>query len=132
MSEWYSERPDFRFYVAQAQEARAESMARAGYLIVAGFGRVLHGAGAALSRALGRVRAWRNRHAALRQLLALDDHLLQDIGLSRAEVQAAVDGTLGNRVLQPATLQPADYVDIALSGYAVGGCNDNGERRRAA
>jgi uncharacterized protein YjiS (DUF1127 family) len=136
MSDWYSEPRDFQSYVAQAQEARAEAMARVGYLGVAAVGRALQAAGTALTTAVrtapGAVRAWRNRQAALRQLLLLDDRLLKDIGLSRADIWAAVDGTLGNRTLQPATLQPADYVDIALSNYALGGCNDNGDRRQAA
>jgi hypothetical protein len=28
--------------------------------------------------------------------------------------------------------EPAAYFDIALSSYAAGACNDNGQRRRAA
>ena len=57
--------------------------------------------------------------------------MLQDIGLTRADAWAAVDGTLGTR-FQDLPPEPAAYTDIALSGYAVAGCNDNGERRRAA
>jgi len=136
MSDWYSERRDIQSYVAQAQEARAEAMARVGYLGVATVGRALLAAGAALTKAVRAapeaVRAWRNRHAALRQLLLLDERMLSDIGLSRSDIWAAVDGTLRDRPLEPATQQPADYVDIALSNYALGGCNDNGDRRRAA
>ena len=136
MSDWYSERRDFQSYIEEAQEARAEAMARVGYLGVAAVGRALQAAGAAPTKAvrtaLAAVRAWRNRQAALRQLLLLDERMLKDIGLSRADIWAAVDGTLGDRTREPPALQPADYVDIALSSYALGGCNDNGERRQAA
>src|SRR5262249_20408116 len=119
MSDRYSERQDFGFYVAQAHEARAETMARAGYLAVSAVGRVVRVAGAALRARVEKARAWRNRHAALRELLRLDERLLQDIGLSRAEIWAAVDGTLADRTRPPVTLQPADYADIALSSYAL-------------
>jgi len=132
MSDWHNERPELQHYVEQAQEARAEAMARAGYLAVAAVGRVARVAGTAVQAALQAVTAWRDRRAALREILLLDDRMLRDIGLTRADAWAAVDGTLGSRAQDWAAPGPVAYVDIALSGYAVAGCNDNGERRRAA
>jgi uncharacterized protein YjiS (DUF1127 family) len=131
MSDWHNERSDVQFYIEQAQEARAEAMTRVGYLAVATVGRAVGAVAGRARAALGTLAAWRNRQVALHQLLLLDDRMLRDIGLTRADAWAAVDGTLGSRV-QDWPLEPTAYFDIALSGYAAGGCNDNGERRRAA
>ena len=130
MSDWYNERPELQYYIEQAHEARTEAMARGGYLAVAAVGRAVGAAIGAPRAALGALASWRDRHAAVREILLLDDRMLQDIGLTRADAWAAVDGTLGNRDW-PAP-EAAAYDDIALRGYAVAGCNDNGERRRAA
>jgi uncharacterized protein YjiS (DUF1127 family) len=132
MSDWRKERPELQDYIEQAHEARAEAMARVGYLAVAAAGRVVGAAARSAQAALAALAAWRDRRSALRELLLLDDRMLRDIGLTRADAWAAVDGTLGNRAQDWAAPEPAAYVDIALSGYAVAGCNDNGERRRAA
>ena len=130
MNGWHNERPELQHYIEQAQEARAEAMARVGHLAVAALGGVVGAAAGAMRAALGALTARRNRRAALREILLLDDRMLRDIGLTRADAWAAVDGTLGTRdVSAPG---PADYRDVALSGYAVAGCNDNGERRQAA
>ena len=131
MSDWHNERPDFQSYVDQAHEARGQAMARVGYLTVAAAGRLGGAAIGATRAALGALAAWRDRRAAVREILRLDDRMLQDIGLTRADAWAAVDGTLGIRA-QDWPPEPAAYTDIALSRYAVAGCNDNGERRRAA
>jgi uncharacterized protein YjiS (DUF1127 family) len=131
MSDWHNERSDVQFYIEQAQEARAEAMTRVGYLAVATVGRAVGAVAGRARAALGTLAAWRNRQVALHQLLLLDDRMLRDIGLTRADAWAAVDGTLGSRV-QEWPPEPTAYFDIALSGYAAGGCNDNGERRRAA
>jgi len=131
MSDWHNERIEFQPYIEQAQAARAEAVERVGYLAIAGAGRLVGTAIGATRAALGALGAWRDRRAAVREILRLDDRMLQDIGLTRADAWAAVDGTLGNRA-QDWPLEPAAYTDIALSGYAAAGCNDNGERRRAA
>jgi len=125
MSDWHNERSDVQFYIEQAQEARAEAMARVGFLAVAIVGRAVGAVAGRARAALGTLAAWRNRQVALHQLLLLDDRMLRDIGLTRADAWAAVDGTLGSRV-QDWPPEPTAYFDIALS------CNDNGERRRAA
>jgi uncharacterized protein YjiS (DUF1127 family) len=131
MSNWHNERSDVQFYIEQAQEARAEAMARVGFLAVAIVGRAVGAVAGRARAALGALAAWRDRQVALHQLLLLDDRMLRDIGLTRADAWAAVDGTLGSRV-QDWPPEPTVYFDIALSRYAAGGCNDNGERRRAA
>jgi uncharacterized protein YjiS (DUF1127 family) len=136
MSDWHNERSEYRHYVEQAHEARAEAMARVGYLAATAVGRAVQLAGVELPRAahkaLRAVAAWRDRQAALREILLLDDRMLRDIGLTRAEAWAAVEGTLGQRTREPDPLDEPAYHDIALSAHAVAGCNDNGGRRLAA
>ena len=39
------------------------------------------------------LRRWHRRRVAYRALMALNDHLLRDIGLDRAQIPAAVDGS---------------------------------------
>ena len=40
------------------------------------------------------LRTWRKRRIAIRELGALDDHTLKDIGLSRSQIPAVVEGLL--------------------------------------
>jgi uncharacterized protein YjiS (DUF1127 family) len=131
MSDRY-ERLDSHYYIEQAHEARAEAMARVGYLAVAAVGRVVGATARAAQAALAALTAWRDRQAAVREILLLDDRMLRDIGLTRADAWAAVDGTLAERARDFYAPDPADARDVALSDYALAGCNDNGERRRAA
>lgn len=42
-----------------------------------------------------RLRQWRERRRAYDELMALDDRLLQDIGISRSEIRAAIVGRRG-------------------------------------
>ncbi|HUL09255.1 MAG TPA: DUF1127 domain-containing protein [Candidatus Acidoferrum sp.] len=136
MSEWHNERNEFQYYVDQAHQARGEAMARVGYLAATAVTRVAGLAVVELPRvtrkALRAVTEWRNRQVALREILALDDRMLRDIGLSRADAWAAVEGTLGERALEPDPVDAPAYRDIALSAHAIAGCNDNGARRQAA
>ena len=48
--------------------------------------------GLLLSGLLAKARTWRRTRQAERELLALDDRLLQDIGLERADITQAVRG----------------------------------------
>ena len=136
MNNWNNESSNLRYYIVQAHEARAEAMARAGYLAVATIGGVVRAAATPLLRAaraaLRGVAAWRDRQAALREILLLDDRMLRDIGLTRADAWAAVDGSLRESVRDESSGEAAEYRDIALDDYALGACNDNGERRRVA
>ena len=132
MSDRYNERPDYQHYIEQAQQARAEAMARVGYLAASAVGRAVDAAVRPVQAAFAALAAWRSRRAAAHEILRLDDRLLRDIGLTRADAWAAVDGTLGTRAQDWPPPQPAAYHDIALTTYAAGACNDNGERRHAA
>ncbi len=44
---------------------------------------------------LRRLRAWRKRRLAIRELERLDDHLLADIGLDRGQIRFVIDGLAG-------------------------------------
>lgn len=46
--------------------------------------------GAVLTALSGSYNAWRNRRAAYRELMSLDDRMLQDIGMSRGDIPAVV------------------------------------------
>src|SRR5262249_52032133 len=136
MTKWDSEDSDFRPHIEQAHVARAEAMTRVGYLAIAAISGVVRVAGIALPRAVrarGRgIEAWRDRRGALREILLFDDRMLRDIGLTRADAWAAVEGALGKDVHDGAAVEPVGYRDIALDEYVLGACNDNGERRRVA
>jgi uncharacterized protein YjiS (DUF1127 family) len=134
MYDWYTDNPNLQYHLNRAQQERADALARASYIVI----RAVADASAAILRpplsALRRIaaglRLWHIRRRATRELLSLDDRLLRDIGLSRGEIWAAVQGALE----EPETLTPepaAPAIDIALSDYAIAGCNDN-HRRRAA
>lgn len=47
-----------------------------------------------VANAVGAVRAWNARNAAVRDLSRLNDRLLKDIGIHRSEIRAFVNGTL--------------------------------------
>lgn len=44
-----------------------------------------------LSNARARIQLWQRRRQGRQQLLALDDHLLRDIGISRLQAEAEAD-----------------------------------------
>ena len=43
---------------------------------------------------VARLRAWQDKRRALRDMARLDDHLLADIGLSRADIRPVVEGLI--------------------------------------
>ena len=49
----------------------------------------------AIPGALRRLRAWRCRRLAIRELERLDEHLLADIGLDRGRIRYVVEGLTG-------------------------------------
>ena len=59
-----------------------------------------HDATQAFGRLASALRRWRDRNAALREFERLDDHDLQDIGLDRYRLRAAVDEHLAARYLR--------------------------------
>lgn len=133
MTPIHNGRPELDYFLAIAQTQRAEAMARTGYILVDGIGRgvrVALGAAAAAVRVLtGAVAAWRRRGAVLRALQGLDDRLLLDIGLTRADLWAVAHG---GQLLATDEQQEPLPTDVALSDAAIRGCNDNGTRWRAA
>ena len=80
-------REAYRIPLSRARQARAEAVAR----ILAFVFRSAVGAGRTLA---AHVRKARRRHAAIRELHALDDHLLKDIGISRGQIPYVVEQQL--------------------------------------
>jgi uncharacterized protein YjiS (DUF1127 family) len=54
---------------------------------IAGVRRSTHSAGSAAARVFGALREWRRRSKDRAELAALDDRMLTDIGISRAEAE---------------------------------------------
>ena len=79
-----------------------------------------------LLRAIGSVRAWCERHLALQDLQRLDERIMHDIGLTRADVYTlAHGGTLAtDRYEEPATSATVVRIDVSLEAYAAGLCDD--------
>ena len=133
----YISNPEFAGYRERAVRERNEAMTRAGYLAIVGLGRLQANlAGSVLSRVervIDSYRAWRDRHAALRELHALDDRLLRDIGLTRADLDGVVRAIDGAAEAAVETVAPEVVVvahDVAFRAYAAGRCDD--EWRQAA
>ena len=55
-----------------------------------------------LTRLVDRIRSWNDRRIAVRQLSAMSDRLLQDIGIERYEISDAVNKPAGLARLVPA------------------------------
>lgn len=133
MTQTYNGRPEVDYFVAIAQAQRAEAMSRTAYLLIDGIERGLRAIFAGISRVLsGALAARRRRRAAFRALQGLDDRLLADIGLTRADVWSIADGQLSVVSVEDERPAVAPSIDIALSDFEVQSCNDNGSRRRAA
>ncbi len=78
-------------YVATAHNERAETLTRFGYLAIAGADRavrrVLAPVGAALGSLVSRWHDFSERRATYLALSKLDDRMLKDIGLTRADIE---------------------------------------------
>jgi uncharacterized protein YjiS (DUF1127 family) len=78
-------------YVAAAHNDRAEALTRFGYLAIAGADRavrqVLTPVGAAVSSLVSRWNDFSERRATYLALSKLDDRMLKDIGLTRADIE---------------------------------------------
>lgn len=137
MTQLHSGRPELDYFLVVAHQERAEAMARVAYLLVDAVGRAGHAVIGGLARGLRplseAISRWQGRRSAVRALQKLDDRMLQDIGLTRADVWAmergAVPAANGEEVRgQKVTA----VIDVALSDRAIRGCNDNGSQQRAA
>jgi uncharacterized protein YjiS (DUF1127 family) len=124
MSDRHIGNPTTHDYIDRARRDRADALARAGHLLIT----AVVDAAVTISEA---VRQWHERRRATHELLSLDDRLLQDIGITRGEIWAAVHGALSDRGVESAPAA-APAADIALTPHAIAGCNDNERRRRAA
>jgi len=58
----------------------------------------------AIRRIVDRIRAWNERRAAIRQLHAMSDRMLRDIGIQRHEIHAAVNRTSVSAKIVPARI----------------------------
>jgi uncharacterized protein YjiS (DUF1127 family) len=123
--------PDFLAHYFQARQARSEALARGSYRGVVAidgalrlaFGVVRGG----FAWAFARFQVWREVQHLRRALLKLDDRLLRDIGLTRAD---AFDPSW---LLQaPPSADPLPVIDIALTSAELRRCNDNRELPLAA
>jgi uncharacterized protein YjiS (DUF1127 family) len=78
-------------FVATAQKDRAEALSRFGYLAIAGADRAirdtLSAVGTGISSLASRWNDFSDRRATYLALSKLDDRLLKDIGLTRADVE---------------------------------------------
>lgn len=103
--------------------------------LAAGTGRVLKATVRSTSGGYRRVRRWQRRRAAIRELNGLSDHVLTDIGLSRAAIREAVDAMLDRETQSRTTVQRVAPVSAAPSragdGTSAGEPGDR-EWRRAA
>lgn len=74
----------------------------------------------------------RRRGAAIRQLSALDDHLLGDIGITRGQIPAVVDGLQARTGAEDTVVRaPAASVLAPRRRAQVEACNDASEREAA-
>ena len=78
------------------QQAHADRTERPGRQINAilsiGASRLVNGS--ALRRSVGGITLWRRRRTAIRELQALSDHHLTDIGLDRSQIVSTVEETI--------------------------------------
>ncbi len=67
---------------------------------------------------LWRLRTWRKRRLAIRELERLDEHLLADIGLDRGQIRFVIDGLAGTpapTAKEPAPVAPAPCLDCGVA-----------------
>lgn len=115
MSPYMNPHTDLNEIVAQARASRAMVVSEA---IVNGVHSLATGIGALFAR----LKAAQKQRAAVAQLMAMDERMLQDIGLNRSLVPFVVAGTVKN--------QAADlYADVGVGVNA--NANDNGMRYAA-
>ena len=72
----------------------------------------------AILGALRRLRAWRCRRLAIRELERLDAHLLADIGLDRGQIRFVVDGMTeapARNAQEPEPVAPERCLDCGLA-----------------
>ena len=81
---WMSSNPHLRTQLRRANEERSAAF----YAAAGSVRRALAAGTSAISRALRRIKRNHNERMAIRQLHALDDRMLSDIGLPRSEIRS--------------------------------------------
>lgn len=116
MSTYMNEHINLQEIMARADAQRAKLL---GDLI----GKGVHFVVAGIGNAFTRLQAANKQRAAVAQLMAMDERMLQDIGLNRSLVPFVVAGAVKN--------QTADlYADVGVGVNA--NANDNSGQRHAA
>ena len=119
MTREFSHESSYRDYTATAHNDRAEALARAGFLVIASADRalrrtvdVLTGGAASLLKSWQR---YSERRATFQALTKLDDRLLRDIGLTRADIEGSA-GSLEEleAVIEAAAPVPASRPVLVL------------------
>lgn len=96
-SEAYQQRKDA--YDRQARQARGEVFGQA----FAALGRGVRLGSRGIAVVIARYRRWRRGQLAIRDLSALNNHLLDDIGLLRSEIRDAARGSTARQSTELAT-----------------------------
>jgi uncharacterized protein YjiS (DUF1127 family) len=78
--------------IRRAQAARAQALRDLGNAVLRGLQTAAWGGAAAAGKWWRAYAAWRDRMAAVRELRALDDRTLKDIGVNRSEIESVVGG----------------------------------------
>jgi uncharacterized protein YjiS (DUF1127 family) len=111
-------RPEHAEIMARIRLARAQAVADALAGLRSGLarlGRGLWSAAAGTAAAIGR---WRRERATMRELMALDDHMLKDIGLSRSMIRGIAAGVARAPVRpEPVRTAVADDNEAALAAH---------------
>lgn len=122
---------ELEHYIAKGRLLRAQAVAALLIVGAAGIARWLHSGFSAGIKLGRRATRWlareHQRRVGLRALMALDDHLLKDIGLSRSEIHAMVDGVFRSPQSRQSR-ERAETLTLLVNKEAVS--NDN--VRRAA
>jgi uncharacterized protein YjiS (DUF1127 family) len=126
-----SRESELEHYIAKGRLLRAQTVAALLTAGANGIARLLQSGFSAGIRLGRRATRWlareHQRRVGLRALMALDDHLLKDIGLSRSEVHAMVAGVFRSPEARQSR-ERADTLTLVVNKKAVN--NDN--VRRAA
>lgn len=72
------------------------------------------------------LRQWHRRRKAIRELAALDDRLLNDIGIERSEIERLVDGRTKSSPSAAAACRLGRYSDSALAHDAAAAIHASG------
>ncbi len=86
--------------------------------------KALNAVAESVANAVGAVRTWHARNAAIGELSRLNDHLLKDIGIDRSEIRAVVNGMLSRPPALSDRLSPTLHV-AAAADRARPAANDN-------